>query len=95
MWGTETQGTHPREGETGYDVLLGGTVGETLSSPTISTKPQWIVQGSKGMSEEPDVLIGHVRICGGLAGNRWVYPEPDRANSALRVTLVLCVSDVR
>ena len=26
------------------------------------------------MSEEPDALIALVRVCGGLAGNRWVYP---------------------
>jgi hypothetical protein len=30
------------------------------------------------ITEEPDALIGHVRICGGLAGNRRVYPEADR-----------------
>jgi hypothetical protein len=41
---------------------------ETLSSPTVSTKSQWIVQGSKGMSEEPYALIGHVRVCGGSGG---------------------------
>ena len=39
-------------------------MGETLCSQTISTKPQWIMQGSKVMSEEPYALIGHVRIWG-------------------------------
>ena len=41
------------------------------------------LQGSKVMhqgsyaliTEEPDALIGHVRIRGGPAGNRWFYPE--------------------
>jgi hypothetical protein len=33
------------------------------------------LQGSKVMLEEPDALIGHVRVCGGLAGNRGVYPD--------------------
>jgi hypothetical protein len=44
-------------------------MGEILmSSLTVSTKLQWIVQGSKVMLEEPDVLIGHVRICVGPGG---------------------------
>jgi hypothetical protein len=52
-------------------------------------------QGSKVMhqsgaealiTEEPDVLIGLVRICGGLAGNRWVYPEADAEGSGVSFT---------
>jgi len=43
-WGTETQGTHGREGEAGYDASLEGKTGETLSSPTVSTKLQWIAE---------------------------------------------------
>jgi hypothetical protein len=43
-------------------------MGETLSSPTISMKPQRIVKGSKCMSEEPYASIGHVRVCGGPGG---------------------------
>jgi hypothetical protein len=31
--------------------------------------------GKALVTEEPDVLTGHVRVRGGLAGNRWVYPE--------------------
>lgn len=42
--GTEAQGTRCREGEAGHDVLLGGTTGETSSSPTVSTKLQQIAQ---------------------------------------------------
>jgi hypothetical protein len=66
-----------------------------LSSPTVSTKLQWIAEQAEAcrvakscarvvrtlVTEEPDVLIGHVRICGGLAGNRWVYPAADRPQS--------------
>jgi RNA-directed DNA polymerase len=43
-WGTEVQGTHGREGEAGHDVSLGGKTGETLSSPTVSTKLQRIAE---------------------------------------------------
>ena len=35
------------------------------------------------ITEEPYALIGHVRDCGGLAGNRWVYPEANRQHTAL------------
>jgi hypothetical protein len=43
-WGTETQGTHGREGKAGHDALLGRKTGETLSSPTVSTKLQRIAE---------------------------------------------------
>jgi len=43
-WGTKAQGTHCREGETGHNVLLGGTMEDTLRSQTVSTKLQQIAE---------------------------------------------------
>ena len=61
-------------------------MGETSGSQTISTKPQWIVQGSKVMPEEPYALIGHVRDCGGSGGQPRIYPAAD----ALQRRLAQC-----
>ena len=43
-WGTDAQGTHCREGEVGHNAFLGGTMGDTPGSPTISTKLQRIAK---------------------------------------------------
>jgi RNA-directed DNA polymerase len=43
-WGTETQGTHGREGEAGHPVRLEGKRGDTSRSPTIATKLQRIAE---------------------------------------------------
>jgi len=43
-WGTEAQGTHCREGEAGHNVSLGGTMGDTRRSQTISTESQGIAR---------------------------------------------------
>ena len=47
-------------------------------------------EGSKVMSEEPDVLIGHVRICGGPGGQPLGLPGTGSAGkgACLPVTLV-------
>jgi RNA-directed DNA polymerase len=39
-WGSEAQGSHCREGDAGQNVLLGGTMGDTLRPPTLSTTLQ-------------------------------------------------------
>lgn len=39
-WGTDVQGTHCREGETGHNVNLKGTMGDMQRSRTISTQNQ-------------------------------------------------------
>ncbi len=71
-WGTEAHGTHGREGKAVHHASLRGTTGETSSSPTVSPNLSGLRQqsclGSKVMHEEPDDLIGHVRICGGAGG---------------------------
>ena len=75
--GTEAQGTRCREGEAGHDVSLEGNMGETSSSQTVYTEPQWSAKDTMGcivmrqsgvnalITEEPDERIVHVRICGG------------------------------
>ena len=83
MWGTGTQGTHGREGEAGHDVSLGGKTGETYeltnrvnetpvdceSRPQVCRVAKSCARGVRTLvTEEPDVLIGHVRICGGPGG---------------------------
>jgi len=40
----EPKATHRREGEAGYNVLLNGTMGDTLRSQTISIELQQIAQ---------------------------------------------------
>ena len=78
----EAKGMRGREGEAGHDVSPEGKTGETLSSLTVSTKLQWIVEQAETCSaakscarvirtlitEAPDVLIGHIRIRGGPGG---------------------------
>ncbi len=43
-WGSDVQATHCREGEAGHNVLLGGKMGDTLRSQTISTQLQQIAE---------------------------------------------------
>ncbi len=56
-WGTEAQGTHCREGETGHNVSLGGTMGDTQGSPTISTKLQRI---AKQAESNPEMVFNNL-----------------------------------
>ncbi|MFC2173995.1 hypothetical protein ACFLU6_15435 [Acidobacteriota bacterium] len=46
-WGTDAQGTHCREGEVGHNVLLGGTMGDTQRSQTVSSKLQQIAEQAR------------------------------------------------
>jgi hypothetical protein len=50
-WGTETQGTHWREGDAGYNVLLDGKMSDTKRSELISTQLQQIAEQAM---EHPD-----------------------------------------
>src|SRR5262249_6633840 len=59
-WGTEAQGTHRREGEAGHTVLLGGQMGETSSSPTISTQLQRIAEQARGYPEMVFTTLAHL-----------------------------------
>ena len=36
------------------------------------------------VTEEPDAFMGHIRVCGGLADNRRVYPAADCLQRPLR-----------
>jgi len=60
----EPKATHRREGEAGYNVLLNGTMGDTLRSQTISTELRQIAQqaqrlmGSKVMRQTGCRLSG-------------------------------------
>ena len=49
-WGTDVQGTRCREGEVGHNAFLGGTMGDTQGSPTISTKLQRIAKQAERVS---------------------------------------------
>ncbi len=82
-WGTEAQGTHGREGEAVHHAPLERTTEDTMRLLPVPPDHQriaeiFVLPGSKVMHEEPDDLIGHVRICGGpggkppgLPGSRW------------------------
>jgi len=56
-WGTEAQGTHCREGETGHNVFLGGPMGDTQGSQTISTKLQRI---AKQAGSNPEMVFDNL-----------------------------------
>ena len=43
-WGTVAHGTHWREGDGGHHVLVDGTTGDTVRSPTVTTKLQQIAE---------------------------------------------------
>src|SRR5262249_6626314 len=46
-WGSEAQATHRREGDAGHTVRLGGEMGETSSSLTITTQLQRLAEQAK------------------------------------------------
>ncbi len=56
-WGTEAQGTHCREGETGHNVFLEGPMGDTQGSQTISTKLQRI---AKQAASNPEMVFNNL-----------------------------------
>ena len=86
----KTLRSHCREGEAGYDALMKRPTGDTMRSETVSTKFHQLVAQANMLvglmvihqclttliAEEPYDRIGHVRICGGAAGNSRSYPEP-------------------
>ena len=53
-WGTKAHGTHWREGDAGHHVVGDGKTGETLRSPTVTTKLQ---QSAEQAARDPD------RVC--------------------------------
>ncbi len=56
-WGTKAHGTHCREGEVGHNVFLEGPMGDTLGSPTISTKLQRIANQAE---DYPDLVFNNL-----------------------------------
>jgi RNA-directed DNA polymerase len=59
-WGTEAQGTHCREGETGHNILLKGKMGDTSRSQTVSTKLQRIAEQAKSYPESVFTTLAHL-----------------------------------
>ncbi len=59
-WGTETQGTHCREGEAGHNVLLKGNMGDTSRSQTVSTKLQQIAEQAVFYPEMVFTTLAHL-----------------------------------
>jgi RNA-directed DNA polymerase len=59
-WGTEVQGTHWREGEAGHDVLLGGEMGDTPRSQTVSTKLQQIAEQARRYPDTAFTTLVHL-----------------------------------
>ena len=59
-WGSYTWATHCREGEAGHNVLLGGTMGDTKRSPTISTRLQWIAEQSARYPNKIVTSLAHL-----------------------------------
>ena len=57
--GRETQATHRREGQAGQNVRLGGKMGDTSRSPTISTKSQAIAQQAINYPEMVFTTLAH------------------------------------
>lgn len=55
----EPKATHHREGEAGYNVLLKGTMGDTLRSQTISTELQQIAQQAADYPELVFTTLAH------------------------------------
>ena len=73
-WGTETQGTHFREGEAGHNVLLCGTTRGTLRPQLVSTQ----VQQSAGCSivmrprRKAQPWVSHWRAIGLVHASLWL-----------------------
>lgn len=59
-WGTKAQGTHCREGEAGHNVFLGGKMGDTSKSQTISTKLQKIAEQASSHPEMVFTTLAHL-----------------------------------
>lgn len=59
-WGTEAQGTHGREGDAGYDDRRKETTGETLSSPTVSTKLRRIAEQARNDPGRVFTTLAHL-----------------------------------
>ena len=59
-WRTEAQGSHCREGEAGHRVLLKGSTGETLRSPTVSTKRQRIASQAADYPQLVFTTLAHL-----------------------------------
>lgn len=59
-WGTETQGTHSREGEAGHNALLERNTGGTQMPPTVSTKLQQIAERAVKYPDEPLKNLAHL-----------------------------------
>jgi RNA-directed DNA polymerase len=59
-WGTKAHGTHRREGDAGHTDLLGGQMGDTSRSPTISTQLQWIAEQAKSYPEMVFTTLAHL-----------------------------------
>ena len=57
--GTDVQGTRCREGDTGRNVLLNGTTGVTLSTPTVSSKLQEIAKQAVEHPERVFTTLAH------------------------------------
>jgi len=55
----EPKATHRREGEAGYNVLLKGTMGDTLRSQTISTELQQIAQQTADYPDSIFTTLAH------------------------------------
>ena len=55
----EPKATHRREGEAGYNVVLNGTMGDTLRSQTISTELQQIAQQAADYPDSIFTTLAH------------------------------------
>lgn len=60
QWGTQTQRTHSREGETGHNVPLYGITGDTQRPQTVYTKLQWMAQLAVHYPERIFTSIAHL-----------------------------------
>src|SRR5262245_52927863 len=58
--GREAQATHGREGDAGHTVRLGGQMGETSSSPTITTQLQRIAEQAKQYPAMVFTTVAHL-----------------------------------
>jgi RNA-directed DNA polymerase len=59
-WGSEAQATHWREGDAGHTVRLGGQMGDTSRSPTITTQLQRIAEQAKKYPEMVFTTLAHL-----------------------------------
>jgi group II intron reverse transcriptase/maturase len=84
-WGTDVPGTHCREGEAGHNVSLGGTMGDTPGSQTISTKLQRIATQAE---HYPEMVFNNLYHLIDVAFLREAYrrTRKDRAPGVDKVT---------